>query len=164
MTEKEQCWENLYREYQPKVMAYIKARLPQQEDAEDLCADIFLKLLQRFPEYDKARASLSTWIYTITHNAVVDYYRTHRPSAEIPENFRAEDDLEGAGLRRETLDELAAALRGLPEEQRTIIVLHYYHGLTLMEIASRMRLTYGIVKLRHKDALRRLSLQIGDAR
>ena len=56
-------------------------------------------------------------------------------------------------LQTETLSELASALRKLPQQMMDIIVLRYYDGKTLTEIAQMMGLSYGAVKLRHQNAL-----------
>ena len=54
------------------------------------------------------------------------------------------------------LEALAEALEALPERERDVIVLHYYHGLTLKEVAIHMRLAYSTVKLCHNRTLERL--------
>lgn len=148
--------ERLYLAYHDKVFGYISSRIPQREDAEDLCAEVFLKIYGKLATYNSDFASLSTWIYAVTRNAVIDYFRTRRVHPELSEELSAPDDLEAEGIRRETLRELAAALSALPEQQRDIVILRYYEGLTLMEIAGRMGLSYGVVKLRHRDALKTL--------
>ena len=56
-------------------------------------------------------------------------------------------------MREETLREMAAALAGLDRDQRDIVILHYYKGFPLTEIARMMHMSYGAVKLRHAKAL-----------
>ena len=60
---------------------------------------------------------------------------------------------EDAILDAETLEELAAALEGLPAELTDVIVLHYYDDLPLTKIASSLNISYGAVKIRHNKAL-----------
>ena len=62
-------------------------------------------------------------------------------------------ELDEGLLNSETLSELAAALKRLPEQMRDIIVLRYYDGKPLTEIADLMNLSYGAVKLRHQNAV-----------
>ena len=64
-------------------------------------------------------------------------------------------------LRTETLSELARALEKLPEKMREIIVYRYYDGLPLTEIAERMGLSYGAIKLWHQNALLMLRQEMG---
>ena len=151
MTASEQ--ELLYTEYHDRVLGYIRARVSNREDAEDLCADVFEKALRASDGYDAARAAPGTWLYAITRNAVIDYFRKTRPQDELPEDL-ADDELpEDDILRSELLDALAAALEALPDELTDIIVLRYYDRLPLTEVALRLGMSYGAVKLRHQKAL-----------
>ena len=151
MTTAEQT--TLYTAYRGKVLGYIRARVPNREDAEDLCQDVFEKAFRAADRYDTEKAAPGTWIYAITRNAVIDYYRRNRPSEELPEDM-ADDALpEDAVMQTALLDALAAALETLPDELTDIIVARYYDRLPLTEIAERMGLSYGAVKLRHQKAL-----------
>ena len=148
--------ETLYSQYSGKVMGYIHARIRNRADAEDLCADVFEKVQRKLAEFDPARASVSTWIFTITRNTVIDYYRRSKPTEELDENLSDSLEIDESLLNTETLSELAGALRALPEEMRDLIVLRYYDGKPLTEVAEIMGLSYGAVKLRHQSALAKL--------
>ena len=143
----------VYAEYQGKVMGYLRARLSSRAEAEDLCSDVFEKILRRIDGYDESKASLSTWIFSITRNTLIDHFRRTRPQAELDENLAEEGEVEDGLLENETLGELASALKRLPEQLRDIIVMRYYDGKPLTEIAKIMDLSYGAVKLRHQNAL-----------
>ena len=156
MTTAEQ--ERLYEEYHDKVLAYISARVGRREDAEDLCASVFEKMLVHAESYDAEKASPSTWIYAIARNAVIDFLRTDRRMAEMPEELPEEGAIDADLLREETLNELADALRRLSEQERDIIVLRYYRNKTLREIAMMLGLSYGVTKNRHNQALATLRL------
>ena len=148
--------EQIYLEYKNKVTGYIKARVHRWADAEDLCADVFEKIQRKLDDFDTAKASMNTWIFTITRNTVIDYFRRTRPTEEPDENLADDTEVDEGLLRTETLSELAGALKALPEEMRDIIVLRYYDGKPLTEIADMMGLSYGAVKLRHQSALVKL--------
>ena len=116
-----------------------------------------MKVYDKLDTFDESKARISTWIYSITSNTVIDFYRTNHVHSEIPEDLSdtkstIEDDI----LTQESLSSLATALKKLPQEQMDIIVLRYYKGLTLQEIAEKMKLSYGITKLRHREALGKL--------
>ena len=143
----------LYSEYRGKVMSYLNARISCREDAEDLCSSIFEKAVFTYDRYDEKWSSVGTWLYSITRNAVIDYYRVNRPCEELPEELAGDHSPENDFLREETLDELAGALESLPTELTDIIVLRYYDGLPLTEIAVKLGMSYGAVKLRHQKAL-----------
>ena len=155
--------EQIYEQYHDKVFAYIRNHVNQIEDAEDLCSDVFIKIYSKIDTFDSSKASISTWIYAMTSNTVIDFYRTNHIHSEIPEDLAEEKSLiEDEVLSNESLEILAKALKELPQEQRDIIVLRYYRGLTLQEVAAQMNLSYGVTKLRHREALGRLKDLIGE--
>ena len=151
----------VYSEYQGKVMGYMRARLSSRTEAEDLCSDVFEKILRKIDGYDPSKSALGTWIFSITRNTLIDYFRRNRPSAELDENIAEEGEIGEGLLESETLGELAAALKKLPEQLRDIIVMRYYDGKPLTEIAKIMDLSYGAVKLRHQNALILLKEKMG---
>ena len=72
---------------------------------------------------------------------------------ELDENLSDDSEVDENLLQNESLEELAAALRRMPEELRDLIVLRYYDNRPLTEVAEMMGLSYGAVKLRHQKAL-----------
>jgi RNA polymerase sigma-70 factor (ECF subfamily) len=149
--------EEIYTQYRDKVFGYVKNHVNSIEDAEDITSDIFVKIYSKIDTYDESKASLSTWIYSMTSNTVIDFYRTNHIHSEIPEDLTDEKStIEDEILNNESLELLANALTQLPQEQMDIIVLRYYKGLSLQEIAAKMNLSYGVTKLRHREALGRL--------
>ena len=143
----------IYAEYSGKVMGYIRARVRGRADAEDLHSEVFEKILRKLEGFDPSKASLNTWIFTITRNTLIDHYRRQKPSDELDENISDDTELDEDLLSNETLSELAAALKRLPQQMMDIIVLRYYDRKPLTEIAEMMQLSYGAVKLRHQNAL-----------
>ena len=148
--------DRIYTEYGGKIMGYIRARIRNTADAEDLCSEVYEKILRKADDFNPEKASLNTWIFTITRNTVIDYYRRSKPTEELDENLSDDTELDEGLLNSESLSELAGALRALPEEMRDIIVLRYYDGKPLTEIAELMGLSYGAVKLRHQGAIAKL--------
>ena len=145
--------EQIYLDYRDKVMGYLHTHVANHEDAEDLCSSIFFKVYSRLDTYEPSASSLSTWIYSITRNAVIDYYRTRHVHNPIEEDIPFTDELDESILEEETLQELAEALQKLPKDLSDLIILRYYKNYTLQKIAGLMHLSYGAVKLRHRKAL-----------
>lgn len=155
--------EEIYKEYHDKVFAYVRNHVNNIADAEDLCEDVFVKIYSKIDTFDSKKASLSTWIYAMTSNTVIDFYRTNHIHSEIPEDLAEDKSLiEDEVLNGESLELLAKALKSLPREQMDIIVLRYYKGLTLQEVAEQVGLSYGVTKLRHREALGRLKDILGE--
>ncbi len=150
--------ESVYRDYHEKVLIYLKSKVPSPEDAEDLCSDVFIKVQKKLDGYDSEKASIATWIFTIARNTVIDHYRKYRAPEEIPEDLASDFQVDESLLRQESLSELAEALKKLSDEERSIIILHYYEGLSLKEIETKTGLSYGQVKIRHNNALKEMNI------
>ena len=108
--------------------------------------------------YDPAKASVSTWVYTITRNTVIDHFHTRRTLVALEETMVDEQPAE---LIDDALDSLADALLALKEKARDLIVLHYYTGHTLKTVAEMMGMSYINAKVIRKKALAALRLAIG---
>lgn len=151
-----EAFEEIYREYHSKALSYIRGRIANPQDAEDVCSAVFEKVLRGLNTYDSAKGSVSTWVYQITRNTVLNYYRARRAGEDMDESLAAPELAEEALLRQETLDALADALNRLRPQERDIIILHYYEGRTLKELSERMDIPYRTVKLRKQQALVKL--------
>ena len=149
-------YEQLYRDFYGKVMGFVLGHIKNPSDAENLCADVFVKVGQKLDSFQPDKASLSKWIYTITRNTVIDAWRTRKESVDLSDELAlaSEQDLEADFLRQELLERLASALEELSQEEQDILVMRYYQGFTLQKISRLMNLSYGVTKLRHSAALR----------
>ena len=146
--------EEIYLQYCDKVSAYIRGKVENHHDAEDLVSAVFLKVYQKLDTFDPEKASISTWIYTITHNTVTDYYRSRRSALAFADYMDWEDFPEEEP--DEALEKLADALITLQERERDLILLHYYKGYTLKQVADMMKISYVYAKVIHKNALNRM--------
>ena len=148
--------EELFLEYHDKVQHYIYTKVSNPTVAEDLTSTVFLKVYQKFDAFDETKSKISTWIYTIANNTVIDYYRTSHPAEEVPETLQDASCVEDEVLGEIELEELACALERLPERERDLLILHYYKELTLKEVALRLGMSYANVKIVHNKALTQL--------
>ena len=136
----------LYDEYMPKVYRYVFYRLRNQQRAEDVTSEIFEKAVTRYHDYDSRRASFSTWIFTIAHNAVVDSYKTDKESRQTPLDAAAELVSREPGPEEalESLEEkkrLVDCVGGLPAREQEIIRLKFGARLNNRQIGSLMGLS-----------------------
>lgn len=152
----------IYTDFHKKVTRYVTGKIPNPQDAEDLVSCVFMKVFQKLDTFDESKASLSTWIFTITRNTVYDFYGTRKDFSELPEDIADDGKIDENLLNEEMLEQLADALESLDERSRDLIILHYYDGLTLKEIADRMQMSYPNAKVIHKKALRALQAFLGD--
>jgi len=146
--------DKIYLEYREKVAAYVKSRISDSCAAEDVVSEVFVKVFKKLESYDESRASLSTWIYTITRNTVIDYYKkTKTQSLPFDEIAAAEAAVDDASAGEELLANLANALEKLSQRERDLIILHYYQGYTLKRIADTLGTSYVNAKVIHAKAL-----------
>lgn len=148
--------ETIYRDYYGKIYGYLFSKLNNRENAEDLAADVFVKIYEKLDSYDASRASLSTWIYTVTRNTLTDYFRTRRGYDEIPETLEDGSCVEEEVCSAEMLGLLARALEALDERERDIVILRFYSGKTLREIAKQMGISYAYVKVLQNKAFEKM--------
>jgi RNA polymerase sigma factor (sigma-70 family) len=132
-------------------------------DVDDLYQEVWLRVVGAAPRFDVARR-FSTWLFQIAVNLCRDWHRRQAPRRDAQE---VEDDLvDGAPL--DTTDaalDAGALLARLPEAQREVVVLRYFHDLSEDEMARILDIPRGTVKSRLHHALARLNAlaRIGSA-
>ena len=149
----------IYAQYRDKVFGFVRSKIYNQTEVEDIVQTVFLKVYSNLDKYDETKASLSTWIYIITRNTVYDYLKDKRdhPVLELIENTEeSEEKTDDSLLNQEALEELACALQKLPQNQRDIIILIYYKNLDRRKVAEMFGMTYGQVRYLHDKAMKRL--------
>ncbi len=157
----------IYDDYFARIYAYIYHRIGDSRVAEDLAADVFLRVLESV-KADKAwQTSLTGWLYRIAHNLVIDYYRrqSKRDGPGLDERLVAA--AESTSLRIDTLlvqEQLRAAIQTLTEEQQQVVVLKFVEDLDNAEVAEILGKTEGAVKALQHRALVTLRRALGDTR
>ena len=149
--------ELIYTQYCDKVSRFVRSKIHYPNDVEDIVQTVFLKVYSNLDKYDETKASLSTWIYTITRNTVYDYLKEKRdhPVLELFENtVDSEEEPDDSILNNETLEELACALEMLPRIQRDIIILLYYKNLNRRKVAQMFGMTYGQLRYLHDKVMK----------
>lgn len=150
--------EKLYLDYHEKVERYIASRVTNEQDREDLASRVFQNVISALDSYDPSRAALGTWIYAITRNTVISYYREKKREPELVEieQLAAAAEAEEHLPTSEMLEALAEALEQLPERERLIIVRRFYYGLSAKETAEKAGVSYSNVRFLQHRALKKL--------
>jgi RNA polymerase sigma-70 factor (ECF subfamily) len=137
--------------------------------AEEVVQEGFLTLWRTGSRYDGARGSVRTWILRIVHNRAIDVLRRGavRESARvedegIAERVAAPERTELEFARRDEARKVRDTLEGLPDEQRRVIELAYFGGLTHAEIASMLDVPVGTIKGRMRLGLAKMRMVLGD--
>ena len=134
--------------YMEKLFYFCLKKTGNNQAAEDLTQDVFVKLTKNIHSYVPT-ASFSAYLYRIAHNRVVDYYRTAKPSEEIPETKAAPDKLASVDAKLDVY----AVLSALPPEQRECIILYYLQELTYREISQILDIPIPTAKSRVQRGL-----------
>lgn len=153
----ESALEDAYATYGPSVLAFLRRHVGPDE-AEDVLQRTFLDVWRHADRYDSSKR-FTTWIFTIAHRRAVDALRTRRHVVVDVDSVRelvGEDGRDTVGQLADAAD-VQAALRGLPEHEREVLVLAYYDELTQREIAERLAVPLGTVKARVARGTRRLA-------
>ncbi len=142
----------VYKVERKRLLGYIKRRVPESIEAEDILQDVFYQLTLGFRDLQRIE-NLTAWIYKITDNRIIDNFRKKRPQRiSYKENVKAEDEeplsLEeilpslGTTPEDEELKELVweiieETLSELPEEQRSVFVANEFDELSFKEISEK---------------------------
>lgn len=152
----ETAFDLFVRKYYPEILKYCSYHCRDASYAEDLTQETFLHFFEKLSDY-RYIGKTRNYLYTIAGNLCRDYYRKTKDSLsdeyleEIPDGphqSEAEELL--------TRIELEAALNRLPDELREVIVLYYFQGLKLAEIADVLQIGLPLVKYRIRQAKMRL--------
>lgn len=148
----------IYEQYRDKIFGYVLSRIHNRAEAEDVVSTIFLKICKNIDKYNPEKASLSTWVYTITRNTVYDSLKAlrDRPAFELLENTPSPENVEEKVLSEELLEELACALEKLPQRERDAVILLYYRKLDRKTVADALGITYAQLRYLHDKAIQKL--------
>jgi RNA polymerase sigma factor (sigma-70 family) len=155
---------------QARLRNFIRKRVPDIADAEDILQDVFYELVEAY-RLMKPVEQVSAWLFRVARNRITDLFRKKKPRS-LDDELRAGEDGEAlllsdllpspeagpaaAYARSVLLDELDAALDELPEEQREVFVAHEIEGRSFKELAARSGLPVNTLLSRKHYAVRHL--------
>jgi RNA polymerase sigma-70 factor (ECF subfamily) len=157
------AFEALYRRYARSVFGLALRRLGDRGRAEDAVQETFASVWRGARSYRPERGPGGPWIYAVARNAIVDRSRARsEPAVEAPEQESRE---QGPPERAEagwTAWRIHRALEELSPNERTVIELAYWSGLSQSEVAEYLGIPLGTVKTRTRAALARLADLLGE--
>lgn len=162
------AFDALYRRYLGRVYWYLRARLPEAGDADDLTQQVFLHALEALPRYRDRGVPFSAWLFRIARNTSIDAHRRRRPvipwtRAPVVAQRGTEQDPEARVLQREELHRLRAILATLRPEQCELLALRFAAGLTAHEIAVVVGKSEAAIKKRLARTMHVLKEQYGES-
>ena len=143
----------LYANHADSIRRYLYRRVYDVALAEDLCNDVFVRVLEGLPTYHDRGLPIEAWLYRIAHDKAVDAirYMARRPQVTI-QDYDAHV-LDESSLAED--DHFRSILANLSEEQRRVIIMRYCNDMTFAQIARTLKRSEGAIK-----QLRNRSIQI----
>jgi len=154
----------LYDRYGRRVFALAVRMLKDPIGSEEVTQDVFMSVWRRGASYTSKKGKFTTWLFSIAHNRTIDELRKRRRDRSR-ENDDIDDHLNiqsgdispaDTAIAQSEYAQIRAAMDELPEEQKNVIELSYFKGLTQTEIASKTGQPLGTVKTRMRLALKKL--------
>lgn len=153
----------LYDRYSPTLLGLAKRVLGNASDAEEVLQEVFVHVWNQAGRYDAARSSVSTWLVLIARSRAIDRLRSRRVVERTHEAAQQEvvgehTSPEGAEnvFMHERRERVRRELAKLPPEQREVLEMAFYQGLTQTEISTRADIPLGTVKTRTLLAMKKL--------
>jgi RNA polymerase sigma-70 factor, ECF subfamily len=162
------AFDRIYNLYADKIFRYLYTRLGQREVAEDLTADVFVRMIQALPRFrvnsTRPVASFSAWLYRLAGNLLLDQYRRqkHRDHLDLAEHLDVDSGAPGLHdvvTLGEQNQDLMQAMAQLNDEQQSVLVWRFGENMSVQDVANLMGRSAGAVKaLQHRalGALRRI--------
>jgi RNA polymerase sigma-70 factor (ECF subfamily) len=154
-----EAFARLYDACMDRVYRYVFFRVSDQQTAEDLTSQVFLKAWEKLGQY-RPRSPFLAWLYAIARNTVIDHYRTQRPTVSLDEvaPVRARSQGPDAALElRFEMESVQSALQQLTAEQQEVLLLKFIGEFDTARIARRMGKSQGAVRALQMRALQALA-------
>ena len=161
------AYSEFYDRFSPRIYALLLHMLRAEEDAQDLLQEVFVQVWQKAPLYLESRGNVAAWVISLARNRAVDELRSrrYRDRAQEAELLYDEDrpEIDTVMVETKTPDmglhaadtqrEVQRALHELTRDQRRIVDMAYFGGLTHVEIAERLEIPIGTVKTKIRQAV-----------
>lgn len=156
-----QALDNIIRDNTPRLQSFVRSRVSNRDDADDIVQDTFYQLLRTISIMNNPVSHITSWLYTVAHNLVINHGKKHREdelpnlahSSDADNDFMADlsdiliasddDNPEMQMLRSMVWEELDKALNELPREQREAVEMTEIQGLSVKDAAAAMGVSVG---------------------
>lgn len=150
-------FQEFYSTYYEKVVFYIRKKIFNAFDAEDLASEIFLYCYSHYDDYDPQKSSLSTWLYLIVNSRIKNHYRDAKPNIDLEAlvGVLHDDrvDMDECVYLEQMKWQLERAMGKLTVRQRQIVKMRYFEEKTNAEIADLLGMTRINIRVQLSRAL-----------
>lgn len=155
----ESALSSMYEEYYDKIARYAYMRIGNRAEAEDIAGEVFLRALKSLKSYKERGVPIQAWLFRIAHNLVTDYFRKMQRLKTVPI-----DDVEIEGginpvmeaERNMELERVTKAMEQLTREQREVLGLRFFSGLSSREAGRVLNKSDGAVREMQRAAIEKL--------
>ncbi len=154
----------LYQVFSGAIHRYMVLRAPSTQDAEDLTAEVFIRMVEGLPSYQITQVPFEAWLYRIASARIADFYRRARrnPDTELFDIVPDRELLpEEQVIEQQLLETVRAALQRLSEEHQTILILRFVERKSHEEVAEILNKSMTAVKSAQHRALSQLTTLLG---
>ena len=154
----------LYEEYYDRIAHYVYVRIGDKNEAEDIASEVFLKALKSIKSYEEQGVPMQAWLFKIAHNMVVDHLRKVSKIKTVPiDTVEIKDETDPAEIAEIniTMESVRKAMEKLTIDQREVLRLRFFGGLSSREVADVMKKTDGSVREMQRSALEKLRQLLG---
>ncbi len=157
---------SLYDRYRIILFGMLMRILNSREEAEDVLQEVLLQVWRRAADFDEQRGRPFTWLVTLARSRAIDRLRQLGARRRLVDSAAQNTPEEASDAVKNTLHSeqreiVQRALAELPEEQRRILILAYFDGLTQSEIAAKISTPLGTVKTRMRSGMIKLRELLG---
>ena len=145
MSQKMAKVEKAWLEYQQQLFSFIRSKVGTPEDAEDILNDVFVSLIKTSGK-NTIPENISSWLYRVTKNRIVDYYRAKKKFEPLPEDLSEES--EDTNTIKQLSKCMLPMIRTLPKTYQDPLMLSEIEGKKYKEVAAEMDLSVSAVKSR----------------
>lgn len=147
--------QHLYQSTRTAVYGFALSILKNRHDAEDILQEVYIRIFHSSDSY-RPEGKPMAWIFAITRNLALMRLREGRRYGELPEEAWAQIPAKDSGLSTEDRMVLDAAMQGLTDEERQIVMLHALTGMKHREIAEVMELALPTVLSKYHRAIKKM--------
>jgi RNA polymerase sigma-70 factor, ECF subfamily len=161
----EEAFARLWREFQPGLLRYL--RIKAAPVAEDLAADIWVRVLRALPGFEGDEQGFRGWLYTTARNRLTDWYRSGERRIDVIEHaslivLPSATNVEEEAAENSATDRAIALIGELPPDQAEAVMLRIVAGMDVARVASIMGRTPGSIRVLCHRGLRRLEQRLGE--
>lgn len=152
----------LYDEYVKKIYDFLYYRLRHKETAEDLTSIVFMKALEKIQSYNQQKSAFNTWLYTIARNTLFDYFRSYKEQGQLDEalKYASRENVSTEVSNKIEMEKVQSLLYKLESEQRDLIIMRVWDGLSFKEISEILGKSEAASKMQFGRTLKFLQSQI----